>query len=182
MIAELFVRFMGPGYNCTNCGKNRETTRYILAVGDIAQQEAYLCNKCCENGCSVKFTISKSPVDTHLERRKRVKLSRKLEESLASDIGGRRQPGSGNKDAKGDVRVLDRWRLEHKYTDSYTQFILRVQDLAEIVRQATSAVEWPGLVITFRRLARRFVVIPYEIFLDIVENGYESVNNRRPEK
>ncbi len=44
------------------------------------------------------------------------KISRRHEERVAREVGGRRQPGSGNRSGfEGDIRT-ERWLIEHKYT------------------------------------------------------------------
>lgn len=174
MIAELTIRYCGVGMNCTSCGRNRETTSYKLTLEGKLLQEFLLCDGCQDKGYTIKFTPKRPSVYTVTEKRRRIKLSQRLEEGLARDVGGHRQPGSGNQDAKGDVRVVNEWRLEHKFTDSVTSYTMKLEDLAAVVRHANLAREWPGLIVTFRKLARQFAVIPYELFLEIVEKTHGS--------
>jgi len=172
MIAELAIQFRGTGMTCNGCGRNRETTCYTLRLDGKPIQDFALCDSCQDDGYVVKFTPKREPLYSAADRRRRVRTSQKLEQGLARDVGGRTQPGSGNQDAKDDVRVIGEWRLEHKYTDSVRSYTLLVEDLAAVVRHANLALEWPGLVLTFRKLARKFVIIPYEIFLEMVEKTH----------
>jgi hypothetical protein len=180
MSFKLFIKYLGEGYRCSNCGLLRSSTKYQLRLeNDDKIAEFRLCDACQDKGYEVRFTpkeardIAARDVQERrdrLMRKRRVKLSRRLETGLAVDVGGRTTPGSGNtKHAKDDVRVMDKWRLEHKFTDHLTQYSLKVADLAAVVRHANLAGEWPALVLAFRKLQRSFVVIPYELFLWVVE-------------
>lgn len=169
MKLELIVRYIGFGKQCNNCGRVRETTRYELRQGEVRLQEFLLCDACQDKGFVLKFETKRESADTKQDRRRRIKISRKLEQGVARDIGGRTTPGSGNQDTKGDVRKIGEWRLEHKYTDSIKGYSIQVADLAAVVHHANLAGEWPGLVLNFRRISRQFVVIPYELFLAVVE-------------
>lgn len=163
---ELVVRYVGFGLSCHSCGRVRETTRYEIRHKEDLLQEFRLCDECQDNGYVVKFT-PKEAKERLLERRRRVKMSIRMEKDLAVDMGGERQPGSGNRDQKGDVRVVGEWRLEHKYTDNVVGYSLRISDLATVIRHANIAGEWPAMVINFRKHNRRFVVLPYEVFLEL---------------
>ena len=177
---SLLIKFQGEGFNCSNCGRMRPTTKYQIRCQELVVAQFNLCDTCQDKGYEVKFT-PRSEVndrrwtDDHerqerLVRKRQVVLSRKFETGVAAQIGGRRQPGSGNTShAKADVRKMDRWRLEHKYTDSVSGYRLLVADLAAVVSHANLVGEWPGLIVAFRKLKRDFVVIPYELFLWVVE-------------
>jgi len=169
MILELVVRYLGFGKQCSHCGRVRETTQYELRQGEVRLQEFRLCDACQDKGFVIKFQTKRESVATKQERRRQIKISRKLEAGVAQDIGGRTTPGSGNQDTKADIRKIDEWRLEHKYTDSIKGYRLEVEDLQKVVHHANQAGEWPGLVINFRQLGRQFVAVPYELFLAIVE-------------
>jgi len=169
MKVDLVIRYLGFGKRCSGCGRVRETTRYVLKNGEDLLKEFLLCDACQDRGFIVSFDV-KSPTEAASAKRRRVKISRKLEREVAHDIGGKVQPGSGNQDAKADIRKVDEWRIEHKYTDSKAGFRLEVQSLAAVISHANLAGEWPAMVINFRKLARKFAVIPYELFLEIVEN------------
>jgi hypothetical protein len=170
MTLELVIRFVGFGKNCHSCGKVRKTTHYVLRQGEKLHQELHLCDDCQDDGHVIRFRplIEQSDKKT---RRKRVRLSQKLEKKLAVDMGGITHPGSGNKDAKGDIRLFGEWRIEHKFTNSVKSFLLKVEDLAAIVRHANTAGEWPALIIDFRKMTRRFVVLPFEVFEQLREKA-----------
>jgi len=68
------------------------------------------------------------------KRQKRV--SRKQEERMAEDLGGRAQPASGAlPGAKGDVRKFGVVRAEAKYT-AKSSYILKLSDLDKIIGEA----------------------------------------------
>lgn len=176
MSFNLFIKFLGEGFHCSQCGRMRVTTKYQLRDGDLILATFRLCDECQDKGYEVKFTPKdvvgeRALIQAHerrdrLLRKRRVRLSRKLEAGVAQDIGGRTMPGSGNtKHAKADIRKMDQWRLEHKFTDSVAHYRLMVEDLAAVVNHANMFGEWPGLIINFRKLKRAFMVIPYELFL-----------------
>lgn len=169
MNLELAIRHVGFGLRCSNCGKVRETTRYELRQGDQTLQDFLLCDSCQDKGFVVRFIPRAMATITRHERKRRIKISRGLEKEVARDIGGKTQPGSGNQDAKDDIRRVDEWRIEHKYTDSQTGFRLLVESLAAVVRHANLVGEWPALVLNFRKLGRKFAIIPYELFIEITE-------------
>lgn len=169
MTLELVIRYLGFGERCSSCGRTRETTRYTIRQGDVQLQEFKLCDGCQDKGFVIRFTPKKASTVTSGERRRRIKISRKLEQEVAEDIGGKTQPGSGNQDAKADIRKIDEWRIEHKYTDSVKGYRVQVDDLNTVIKHANMAGEWPSLVLNFRRLGRKFAILPYELFLEIVE-------------
>jgi hypothetical protein len=166
---ELAIHYLGFGESCSNCGRVRETTRYSLRQGEIQLQEFRLCDKCQDEGFAIKFSPRKQSTTSKKARQRRIKISRELERGVAEDIGGKVQPGSGNQDAKSDIRKVDEWRIEHKYTDSVKGWRLTVEALNTVIRHANMAAEWPALIINFRRLKRKFAVVPYELFLEMVE-------------
>lgn len=167
---ELAIRYVGFGLSCSNCGRLRETTRYVLQnkrLGNILQ-EFRLCDACQDKGYVISFVPV--PVDFKDKMRaRRVRISRELERGLAKDVHGKVQPGSGNQDAKADVRVIGEWRLEHKYTDSVKSYTLLLRDMSAVIRHGNMSGEWPGLVLNFRKVGRKFITLPYELFLEIVE-------------
>lgn len=170
MSLELVIRYLGFGERCSNCGRTRETTRYTIRQGDVHLQELRLCDACQDEGFVIRFSPAKAASTvTKSDRKRRIKISRKLEREVAEDIGGKTQPGSGNQDAKADVRKVDEWRIEHKYTDSVLGYRVQTEDLNTVIKHANMAGEWPALVLNFRRLKRKFAIVPYELFLEIVE-------------
>ena len=169
MKMELVIRYLGFGKQCAGCGRVRETTRYVIRQEDENLQEFLLCDACQDKGFVIGFEPRTPRANSMRDLRRRIKVSRKLEKEVAHDLGGKVQPGSGNQDAKDDIRKIDEWRVEHKYTESTKGFRLLVENLASVVRHANLAGEWPALVINFRRVGRKFAVIPYELFLEFVE-------------
>lgn len=169
MNLELVIRYLGFGERCSNCGRVRETTRYTVRQGDDLLQQFLLCDLCQDKGYVIKFTMRTKNEMTKKVRQRRMKLSRRLEQGLAEDMGGHRTPGSGNQDTKADVRVVDEWRLEHKYTESTKGYRILIDDLAAVIRHANMAGEWPALILNFTRMSRKFAIVPFEVFLEIVE-------------
>jgi hypothetical protein len=170
MQLELVIRYVGEGLRCDNCGKRKETTRYQLRDMKSERQleEFLLCDSCQDDGYVIGFnTHIKSPTD--YLRSRRISRSRDMEASLARDVKGKVQPGSGNQDEKADVRVMGKWRLEHKFTDSVKGYHLKVSDLSAVIRHANMAGEWPAMIIAFPALKRKFVTITYEVFLHMIE-------------
>jgi hypothetical protein len=181
MIVELVVRYLGYGERCSGCGHTKETTRFTIRKGELLLSQYLLCDSCQDHGYVVKFTIPDERPDGKFERKRRVKLSRKLEMGVARDIGGYTTAGSGNQDEKADIRKIDEWRIEHKYTSSVMGYRLETKQLDAVIKHANMTGERPALLVDFRRLARKFVVIPYETFLEIVEKLRESASkHRRP--
>lgn len=169
-VFEMVIRYLGFGKRCSNCGRTRETTMYQIRQGEEILQEFLLCDACQDKGYVIRFQPrTQHAVVQRNSRRRRIKVSRQLEKEVAADIGGKVQPGSGNRDAKDDIRRIDEWRIEHKYTESTIGFRLLVEALSTVVRHANLAGEWPALVVNFRRVGRKFAVIPYELFIEIAE-------------
>jgi hypothetical protein len=170
MKVELAIRYVGLGLTCNNCGKLKETTRYELRAQSTGEliSEFRLCDSCQDSGFVIKFNIGAASAQEFL-RARRIQRSKKMETDLAEDVKGKRQPGSGNKDEKADVRVMGSWRLEHKFTDSIKGYTLLVRDLSTVIKHANQANEWPALITTFARLGRKFATIPYEVFLELME-------------
>lgn len=169
MAFELVIRYLGYGERCSQCGRVRETTRYTIRQGEILLQQFKLCDACQDKGFVINFNPKRPKVEQSKDKKRRIKLSRKLEKGVAEDLGGHTTPGSGNRDTKADIRKVDEWRIEHKYTESTRGYRLHVDDLSAIIKHANMAGEWPALVLNFRKLARQFAIIPYELFLEIVE-------------
>jgi len=171
MAVELVVRYVGYGLKCNGCGKRRETTRYTLreSKDESTLDEFLLCDTCQSDGYVIEFRY-KPPSGSDLIRKRRIQRSEKMEAELADDVGGKRQPGSGNQDAKADVRIMGRWRIEHKFTDNATEYKLRTSDLNAVIQHANSAGEWPAMIISFTRQKRKFAVLPYEVFRHMMES------------
>ena len=169
MSLELVIRYLGYGERCSNCGRVRETTRYTIRQREVQLQEFRLCDKCQDDGFVIRFNPKSPAAEKARDKKRRIKISRKLEKGVAEDLGGHTTPGSGNQDTKADIRKVDEWRIEHKYTDSVKGYRILVDDLSAVIKHANMAAEWPALVLNFRRLGRQFTVIPYELYLEIVE-------------
>lgn len=168
---ELGIRYVGFGLSCNGCGKIRETTRYVLrdAQSGNMLQESRLCDQCQDKGHVIKFSVASTDTQAAKRSARRIQLSRTMERNLANDVGGKVQPGSGNQDDKDDVRVHGEWRFEHKYTDSVKSYSLHPSDLEAVARHAKLVGEKPALVLNFRKLSKRFVTLPYDLFLEIME-------------
>ena len=168
---DLAVRYVGFGKSCSSCGQVRETTHYILqnAINGDVLQDFRLCDKCQDKGHVIRFDVTVSADTNRARGARRVRISRELERGLARDVGGKVQPGSGNQDDKDDVRVFGEWRLEHKYTDNCRSYALHASDLLAVVRHAKLSGEKPALVLNFRKLGKKFVTVPYELFLELME-------------
>ena len=182
MIHELVIRYVGRGDRSRGCGRLRETTRYTVRKkgSEAILQQFNLCDQCQDQGYAIQFDVPQ--LDGRAGgaiRRRQMRISRKLERELAVDVGGKITPGSGNQDTKHDVRKVGEWRLEHKYTDSVTGYRMLVKDLQSVVMHGNLAGEWPGLVTNFRKLGRKFVTLPYELFLEMVDRVRDTVDDDR---
>src|ERR1051325_10095402 len=100
------------------------------------------------------------------------RLSRKQEERMAADIGGRCQPASGALPGdKGDVRAVGHIRGEAKYTKK-KQYTLHHADLRKLRAQSLmGGVEKPVFRIGFvedqtTKRMDEYVVIPLDYFLE----------------
>jgi len=93
------------------------------------------------------------------------KVSRKQEERVAADLGGRVQANSGAMEMGGgaDVRVAGHTRVECKYTESPT-YTLKLDDLEKLRQQSMQAGEAPVMQIEFRGVPgrrERFALVPW---------------------
>jgi len=161
------------GKRCAVCKQVKETLLFRVDKNNYPIGSMRVCY-----GCLQKSPIQKSidlpkednPIRRR-ERQKQNKLSRKLEEQVAEDVGGRAQPGSGGsriKGFKGDIRRMGSWLMEHKFTKGIRGWTLRLGDLAKIVGLATEAGEYPALIIDFVTAGEAFAVIPYALFLEMI--------------
>lgn len=74
-------------------------------------------------------------MDARISRQQK-RISRRQEQRMARDIGGRTQPASGAlPNAKGDVRAMDFMRGEAKFT-AKDHYILKKSDLDKIKEEA----------------------------------------------
>lgn len=160
------------GDRCSICRRVGDTTKIELESSSGIFLTFFICEQCQEKGQAVKFQIGVVDTEKGEAARKRIKQSRKMEEELAKDVGGRAQPGSGCTRLagyKGDVRQMGGWRLEHKYTSSLKQYTLKLIDLARITKIAMEVNEIPALIIDFNAAGESFAVIPYSLFLEVVD-------------
>ena len=87
------------------------------------------------------------------------KKSAGKEKSIAKELGGKAQPGSGNQfNAKGDVK-LDDYLIEHKYTDKKS-YSLNKDTFKKIEREAQEVGKCPAMIIELQD--RKLVVLRYE--------------------
>lgn len=93
------------------------------------------------------------------------RISRRGEERTASEIGGRRQPGSGNGEyAKGDVKGSE-WLVERKDT-SAKSYTLKKSDLEKHRLQALAQDREPVFLVAFVD-GRQYAVIDWDRFLSL---------------
>ena len=114
---------------------------------------------------------------THASRvaKRRVRSSQKSERKVASRVGDRVTPGSGNMDApsvKGDIVVKDKLRAEHKETAA-SSISMKREWLEKIERQALANGEMPALYIQFndQRREKVYVVLKEDDFLALLEGA-----------
>jgi len=93
--------------------------------------------------------------------------SRKQEQRIAEEIGGRTQPGSGNTwHSKSDVRAILDLRIEAKYTDQ-DYYILKRADLFELEDAALrGGLEDWAMQVDFSLFSRKYAIISYRWFLE----------------
>jgi len=107
------------------------------------------------------------------------KRSQAQEQTIARDIGGRTQPGSGNQShAKGDVRFKGKHRVEAKFTYGKS-YRVDLSDLQKI-RSEVVYPEKPAFIVDFidkmTGVAQdQWALIPYADWLEYVN---ASSNNR----
>lgn len=126
-----------------------------------------------------------TPIDGKITDAKRLrKKSKKLEDQLAADIGGRRNKGSGSLPyLKGDVRKRGQLRVEAKFTQNKS-YPVRLQDLRKIDSECSSG-EVPAFDITFvepgtLREIESWVLIPREEWKRLLEVDHAPTENSRP--
>ena len=94
--------------------------------------------------------------------------ARKQEERIAKELGGKRQPGSGNQwHAKADVKTA-RFLVEAKYTDA-RRYILKLDDIKKLKRQLLfeRCPDW-CIQIDFPE-GIRVAVVSYELLEELME-------------
>lgn len=99
------------------------------------------------------------------------KRSKRQEEKIAEDLGGRRQAGSGSSwRAKGDVRAMGKLRVEAKFTQK-PSYLLKLDDWKKIREEAIKGgLETPVMQVEFvppgSSPGMKFAVMDYKLFRD----------------
>lgn len=108
-----------------------------------------------------------------MKRRSNRKKSQRQEKRLAGELGGRVQPGSGSVAAyKGDITgALDGRVMVEAKTTSARQFVMKLDTLEKMERDAQGTGCSPALVLTFESAKRDFVLMSKEDFLELLEGG-----------
>lgn len=171
------------GQRCVACKDVVETKKIEILRGKKREGVAYLCERCIAEGKALELEIDlgADPVRSKAAK-KRIKDSRAMEEAAAERLGGRAQPASGSSRLtgfKGDIRKLGEWRCEHKFTDALKSYTLHLRDLAHIVGIAMEANEHPALILEFRKVGESFAVLPFQLFLEMIN---EVDKHRRPRR
>jgi hypothetical protein len=151
-------------------------------MGAVVQKARY-CDICIEKGMELQVEAEIDDFEQRKkEKKKRIKTSRKLEQQRATEIGGHAQPGSGGtrlRGFKGDIRKHGSWRVEHKFTDALECWTLKMSDLAKIVGIAVEANENPALIIDFRVAREAFAILPYALFLEMIDEADKHQPSRK---
>ena len=96
------------------------------------------------------------------------------ERTVAVDLGGRRQPGSGSAwYAKGDVKT-PKYLVECKQTEKKS-YSLQLETIRKIEGEAAMAGREALLQVTFIEPGRQsqYMVVPYHLFLQLTGEGDE---------
>ena len=99
-------------------------------------------------------------MSTRADFRRRKKISKRLEEKLAKEVGGVTTAGSGAAEFSGgaDVRLQGELRIEHKFTESDT-YTLKFSDLEKLRKQAIKGgLEEPVFVVEFLKWGKKFAI------------------------
>lgn len=96
---------------------------------------------------------------------------RRREKSLAKDLGGRQQPGSGCFDGKGGDVLIDKFLVESKFTNALS-YSISIQMLRKITLEAFQARKKPAMVIELSGghmyQAEKWTLIPYEVWKELL--------------
>lgn len=147
-------------------------------AGAGMESSPWLCKECyAGHTVTASFEVQQPVIDTSGPPSKRVRrTSMKRELQIASDIGGRRQPGSGNQPfTKGDVRKKGDFRVEAKECFGL-EFKVNRRDLLDKIRAECSRGEHPAVVVTFRDKGTHaplesWAMVPYEIWEERIVAG-----------
>ena len=155
---------------CNACGSICGCEVYTIFIGAGFTETPPLCSVCIQHSAIGEYEAPKIDM-TGPPTRKIQRNSRKRELEVAADIGGRRQPGSGNQPfAKGDIRKKGEFRVEHK--DCYgLDFKVNRRDLLDKIRSECSRGEQPAVVVTFRdkhthQQLEAWAMVPYEVWVE----------------
>jgi hypothetical protein len=102
-------------------------------------------------------------MSTRADFRRRKKISKRLEEKVAKEVGGDTTAGSGAAEFSGgaDVRVAGEMRIEHKYTEG-DSYVLKYADLEKLRMQAIKGgLEEPVFVVEFLKWKMGFAITPH---------------------
>lgn len=131
---------------CTSCSQEDVALLVIQLMVDGASKEVARCLECWKE--LDEIVVLRSEEFKGLPKIDVKKVSVGRERRIAKQLGGKAQPGSGNKPyAKGDVRVVGSLRLEHKFTRNASYSVKRA-DLNKI-RSETGIGEEPAFQIDF---------------------------------
>jgi hypothetical protein len=128
--------------------------------------------------CDIKLKTTERRSHNIAKRQKRT--SRRQEDDIAENLGGRRQPGSGAiEGVKGDVRIYGRYRAEAKYTRNKSYRVTR-EELNKI-RGECSGHETPLFVIDFvdpdtGRNPDRWVLMPFHRFKELDDKAPDAAD------
>ena len=165
---------------CDGCGRIAETVETTLMFNRRPIRRTALCQACLKDGVTIDLGLDYGTDHNQSHQtQQRLKAARTSERRVAQDLGGRVQPASGAVKlchCKADVRCED-WLVEVKYTDAL-RYQLRVSELEKVGRQASRTGDYPALVVDFRQLDARYVVLPFSLFQELTHD--KTTQHRRP--
>jgi len=107
------------------------------------------------------------------------KISRKREQALAKDTGGRTTPGSGNKWFEKSDAYNSIIRFEDKFTKK-DKYSIHLSELKKIEKEALLTNKIPVLRFGFHNLNQNYVIINTDHFFDTgIEKGIKGVDISR---
>lgn len=176
MKLTLDIRLVAAGYGstCKKCRAVGHTTLLQVLQQDRVIAETNLCPRCIDTDTVVEVEVSVS--DPPRGTRAYGVESRRLEQVAARDLRASVQPGSGcslSASFKGDIRKQGKWLFEHKFTNSVKGFMLKLEDMAKVIRQ-TDATEHPAMIVEFRKIGERLVVVPFGTFQEKILDANEN--------
>lgn len=164
---------------CACCKQHRAVIALSVTVEGRAGTLEPICLECLVTGERTGDIpleeLSPGAVPRRKALRHNKRASYKQEVSLAGELGGRVQPGSGNqKHAKGDLRKDGIFRLEAKLTHS-DSFSLKLDELLKIQSECDGQ-ERPVFVVDFLKkgtgqLRDRFAVIAFDHLKELLDGA-----------